>query len=64
MSDGEREESRCPVCEGPVTSITVIGPDQAIFAPCGHRTPLDPVDLIGDSQSDHILRFPTNAKFG
>jgi hypothetical protein len=45
MSDEEREEPRCPVCGGPVTSVTVIGPDQAIVAPCGHRAPPDAVDL-------------------
>lgn len=37
MSNDETEERRCPVCGRRVSSVTVIGPDEAVAAPCRHR---------------------------
>jgi hypothetical protein len=44
MTDEAPEERRCPVCDESVASITVIGPGEAVVAPCGHHVAPDVFD--------------------
>jgi len=36
MTD-ENADQQCPVCAQRITSVTVVGPSEAVVAPCGHR---------------------------
>lgn len=44
MTDETSGERCCPVCDEPAASIIVIGPDEAIVAPCGHPVALGVFD--------------------
>lgn len=44
MSDEETEEPRCPVCGGPVATVTVVGPGEVFVAPCGQHVNSEIID--------------------
>jgi hypothetical protein len=33
----ENAEQQCPVCDRRITSVTIVGPSEAVVAPCNHR---------------------------
>ncbi|WP_160166955.1 hypothetical protein [Natronococcus jeotgali] len=38
----------CPRCDEPIVSVTVLGPSEAIVAPCGHTMPAAALPELGD----------------